>query len=99
MRTTVTVDSDVEQMLRHAMQQSGQSFKTTLNQAVRKGLASLAPIDSDSPFVVSPQSMGLRPGIDPTQLQQMSDDLEVDAFRNLTHRLQAADGDSRPRTK
>ncbi len=83
----MTVEPDVEQLLRQAMQQTGQSFKTTLNQAIRKGLAGTPLTAPEPPFVVSPQSMGLRAGIDPVELQQLGDELEVDAFLNLTRRL------------
>jgi len=77
MRTTVTVDH-------LSMQQTGQSFKVTLNQAIRKGLAGTVLVVEEEPFVVASQTMGLRPGIDPTQLQQMGDEMEVDAFLDLT---------------
>jgi len=87
MRTTVTVDHDVEQLLREAMRQTGQSFKVILNQAVRKGLAGTVASTSEPPFVVSPMSLGLRAGIDPTQLQKLGDELEVDAFLKLTREL------------
>ncbi len=87
MRTTVTVDPDVEQLLRQAMQQTGKSFKATLNQAIRKGLAGTPLTVPEAPFEVSPQSMGLRAGIDPVELQQLGDELEVDAFLDLTRRL------------
>ncbi len=97
MRTTVTVDDDVEHLLRQAMQQTGQSFKTTLNQAIRKGLASFASVESESLFIVEPQTMGLRAGIDPAQLQDLGHELEVDAFLSLTRRLQGAESDARPR--
>lgn len=97
MRTTVTVDNDVEQLLRQAMQQTGQSFKTTLNQAIRKGLASVAPSEPEPPFVVTPRSMGLRAGIDPAELQHLGDELEVDAFLGLMRRLQDARSDASPR--
>ena len=39
MRTTVTLDSDVEALLRKRMEERGVSFKEALNEAVRKGLA------------------------------------------------------------
>jgi hypothetical protein len=88
MRTTVTVDHDVEQLLRLAMQQTGQSFKVTLNQAIRKGLAGiLAPRGDEPPFVVSPRSMGLRAGLDPARLQQLDDELDVDSFLAVTGKL------------
>lgn len=39
MRTTVTLDPDVEALLRKTVRQRGVSFKEALNQAVRAGLA------------------------------------------------------------
>ena len=38
MRTTVTLDSDVERLIRNAMNERGISFKEALNEAARKGL-------------------------------------------------------------
>lgn len=38
MRTTVTLDSDVEQALREVMARDGVSFKVALNDSVRRGL-------------------------------------------------------------
>ena len=87
MRTTITVDADVEQLLRVAMQQSGQSLKTTLNQAVRRGLAGTIVGAAQPPFLVEPQPMGLRAGIDPARLQELGDELDVQAFLDLGRRL------------
>ena len=39
MRTTVTLDSDVEQLLRARMKERGLSFKEALNQSIRAGAA------------------------------------------------------------
>lgn len=38
MRTTVTLDPDVERLIRNAMKERGLSFKEALNEAARKGL-------------------------------------------------------------
>jgi len=38
MRTTVTLDQDVERLLRAAMRERGISFKQALNDAIRSGL-------------------------------------------------------------
>lgn len=38
MRTTVTLDPDVERLIRSAMRERGLSFKEALNQAARAGL-------------------------------------------------------------
>lgn len=43
MRTTVTLDPDVEALLRSSMKQRGQSFKEALNSAIRTGLTSSRP--------------------------------------------------------
>lgn len=43
MRTTVTLDPDVESLLHKAMKQRGQSFKETLNSAIRAGLTQGRP--------------------------------------------------------
>lgn len=95
MRTTVTLDSDVEQVLRHSMQQTGQTFKVTLNQAIRKGLADIVPTVEEEPFVVRSQPMGLRAGIDPTKLQDLADQMEVEAFLELSRRLDRSRKESR----
>lgn len=39
MRTTVTLDPDVEKLLRRARREHDQSFKTVLNAAIRRGLS------------------------------------------------------------
>lgn len=43
MRTTVTLDPDVEALLHKAMRERQLTFKEALNQAVRSGLAAQAP--------------------------------------------------------
>lgn len=87
MRTTVTLDADVEQLLRDAMQQRRQSFKEALNQAIRAGLSGAGRGVADQPFTLRAQPMGLRAGIDPGRLNQLADDLESDAFADLSRRL------------
>jgi len=87
MRTTVTVDDDAQLLLEEAMRHTGQSFKVTLNQAIRKGLAEIVPAVAEEPFVVASQAMSLRAGIDPARLQQMSDEMDVEAFLDLGREL------------
>ena len=87
MRTTVTLDPDVEQLIRDAMQRTRQSFKKTLNQAIRQGLAESAPLRDEPPFEVHARPLGLRAGIDPARLNQLNDELEVQAFLEVTRKL------------
>ncbi len=76
MRTTVTLDKDVERMLREAMHRTRRSFKETLNASLRMSLGSRSA-RMKKPFVVKARSMGLRTGIDPTGLNKLADELEV----------------------
>lgn len=87
MRTTVTLDPDVEELLRQATQSSRQSFKKTLNDGLRRGLAHLAPDSPTEPFVVEACPMGLRPGLDPARLHEVANDLEAEAFATTTRKL------------
>jgi len=88
MRTTVTLDPDVEQLLRDAAQRRRISFKEALNQAVRTALLQGSSLPNDeSPFVVQARRMGLRPGVDGGRLNQIADELETDAFDQLNRTL------------
>ena len=87
MRTTVTLDPETERLLREAMRQRGQSFKEVLNRAVVQGLADLEHDARDTPFVPETFPMGVRAGNDPAHLGTLGDDLEVDAFLELSRRL------------
>jgi hypothetical protein len=96
-RTTVTLDPDVEQLLRDAMQRRRQSFKEALNQAVRNGLADLSAAAPEARFKVRARPMGLRAGLDPARLNQFADELEVGAFLTRHRILVEAGKKSRPR--
>lgn len=87
MRTTVTLDADVEQRLKEAMRQQGKSFKQTLNDALRRGLG---PADADGAgvaFEVEARPMQLRAGYDPARLRELDDDLEIEEFLRKTEQL------------
>ena len=89
MRTTVTLDHDAEQLLRQAMQQTGESFKVTLNRAIRRGLADTVPQKDEKPFVVKAKAMRLYPGIDYAKMNQLHDELEVESYLDVTRKLDA----------
>jgi hypothetical protein len=99
MRTTVTLDPDVEQLLRDTMQRQRQSFKEALNQAIRNGLSNARAGAEDTPFVVLARRMGLRAGIDSARLNQMSDELEADSFDELSRGLAKTHGKSSSRKR
>jgi len=82
----VTLEPDVERLIRERMQTSRASFKETLNQALRRGLGG-APETGEKPFQVASKAMGLRSDVDPTSFNQLADDLEAGAFLETTARL------------
>lgn len=90
MRTTVTIDPAVEGLIKKAMAARRHSFKRVLNDALRKGLADVEG-DDEAPFEVRPHDMGFRPGVDPASMSSLADELEVDAFVELTRQLIAND--------
>ena len=76
----MTLDKDVERMLRDAMHRSQTSFKRTLNAAIRAGLAGKNAQAKPPRFVLRAKPMGLRAGLDPASLNKLADGLELDAF-------------------
>lgn len=80
MRTTVTLDRDVELMLRDAMHRSRKSFKETLNAGLRAGLGATSARARGARFVLKARPMGLRAGLDPAGFNKLADVLEVEAF-------------------
>jgi hypothetical protein len=87
MRTTVTLEKDVERMLRDAVHRSRSSFKKTINRAIRAGLAGKQAAPKRAAFVVKARPMGLRAGIDPASFNKLAADFEAEAFVAKTKRL------------
>jgi hypothetical protein len=79
MRTTLSLDPDVAQKLQARMASENASFKQVVNDALRRGLNAEVPKPA-KPFRVTAHSFGLRPGIDIHKLNQLADDLEIEAF-------------------
>lgn len=73
MRTTVTLEPDVEALLKKLMREQGLSFKTAINQAVRLGLTKKG---GQQRFETRSRSMGRREGVDLTKALQLAGELE-----------------------
>ena len=71
MRTTVTLDPDVEALLRARMQERGISFKRALNDAVRESCAS----GERAPFRSRTRPMGV-PSVNLDRALQLAGELE-----------------------
>jgi hypothetical protein len=82
-RTTVTLDPDVEALLQHVMEERGLSFKAALNGAVRAGLA---PTGKPASFRTPTSRMGFNPAVNLDQALRLAGELEDE---ELTRRLAA----------
>ncbi len=81
MRTTLTIDDDVAAILQKKSRQEGHSFKEVVNDVLRAGLAAGGEKPARRKRIkVVGWPLGLRPGIDPTKLNQLVDELEVEEF-------------------
>lgn len=80
MRTTVTLDDDVEQMLQEEVRRSQRSLDDAVNQAIRAGLQQKPKATKRRRFSVKAKPMGLKAGGDPAGFNRLVDDLEVAAF-------------------
>ncbi len=75
MRTTVTLDADVQALLKQAMREQDRSFKETLNDAVRAGLRHPAAAAKAPRFVQRSFKMG-RPLVDLSKANALAGELE-----------------------
>jgi len=84
MRTTVTLEPDVEELLRNETHRSRKSFKSVINDAIRNGLHHQIAREPSAPYRVNPSPLGLQTGIDPAKIQPFADDLDIEHFQNVT---------------
>ena len=73
MRTTVTLDPDVEALLREFARKRGISFKDALNNAVRAGLMATRGARE---YRTPSRFLGLRAGVDLDKALEIAADLE-----------------------
>jgi hypothetical protein len=80
MRTTVTLDPDVELLVRLRMREQKVSFKAALNDAIRAGAGGRPP----AAFTTEPASMG-RPRVNLDRALQLAAELEDEALLLRMH--------------
>jgi len=78
MRTTLTLDPDVARRLKARMAETKLSMKRVVNEALRAGLANIKR-EKDISFSVEPHSCQFKAGIDLDKLNQLVDELGVEA--------------------
>ena len=80
-RTTLTLDDDVEAKLKQQMRRSGKSFKETVNEFLRLGLNARPQLKPAKKFVVRPKPFGPPPGFSFDNVEELLDELEGPARR------------------
>ena len=78
MRTTLTIEPDVEQILHREMRRTDRSMKAVVNDALRVGLGMQGKPPRPRRFKVQTHAFAFKPGIDVDRLNQLVDELEVD---------------------
>lgn len=87
MRTTLTLDDDVARELAAEVRRSGRTTRQVVNAALRRGLRmGEKPLRAPPRFVVEPFSSPFQPGVDPSKLNQLVDELEVEDFTSRVPR-------------
>jgi hypothetical protein len=74
MRTTVTLDDDIAELLRKRARERDVPFKRVLNEAIRAGLTGGAA--APKPYRMKPRKLGVRPGVDLTKALRVAAELE-----------------------
>jgi hypothetical protein len=80
MRTTITLDSDVEILIKKLMRERGMSFKDAVNLAIRSGLA---PSSDDTVFATKTFDLG-KPHVPLEKALQLAGELEDEELLRKT---------------
>jgi Arc/MetJ family transcription regulator len=81
MRTTLTLDDDVAAKLAQLCRRNRTSLKKTVNSVLRRGLAAQERREvAARRFRIDTFRSPFRSGVDPMRLNQLSDELEAEAF-------------------
>jgi hypothetical protein len=79
-RTTLTLDDDIANLLNKEIRRSGISFKEGVNRYLRIGLMT-SKRQIRKPFVVTPRPLGLPPGLSYDRVEELLESIEGDAYR------------------
>jgi hypothetical protein len=74
-RTTLTLDTDVDAKLRTEARRSGKPFKAVVNDCLRMGLSIRSQAKAVKPFVVKARSLGSK-GFNYDNIEELLDKIE-----------------------
>ena len=81
MRTTLSLDDDVLERARVVAAKLRTPFRTVVNEALRAGLDQVEQPAKHSPYQTEPHAMGLRPGRNPDNIQELLAQIEGEDSR------------------
>lgn len=76
MRTTLTLDNDVEAKLNAEMRRTGKSFKEVVNEILRIGFNARREYLASKPFKVRARKLGIRPGLNYDNIGDLLEQVE-----------------------
>ncbi len=85
MRTTLTLDADVAELVRKETLSGKRTLKEVVNQGLRRGLGAHPP-PSRKVFKVKAHRSPYQAGVDRGKLNQLLDELDADHFGHLQDR-------------
>lgn len=80
MRTTLTLDDGIADALRERARVLNRPFRRVVNDALRRGLESVAEETPLPPYRVVPHRSAFAPGVDPLRLKELDEELEAERF-------------------
>jgi hypothetical protein len=84
MRTTLTLDDDVAELVEDAVHRLRTSMKQVINDALRRALS--APSQRSEPYQLPVHEATLQPGLDLAGFNRLADELEDAAILSLARR-------------
>jgi len=81
MRTTLTIDDELAESIERLRKRQKVSLRELINRLLREGMLAIETKPVTKPYEMRTfKTGGLNPGIDPTRLNQLLDELDVEEF-------------------
>lgn len=81
MRTTLTLEPDVAEKAKHAMQATGLTFKDLVNEALRCGIDQVSATKPAQPYHTQARRLGLRQDLSYDSSADLLAQIEMESYR------------------
>lgn len=76
MRTTLTLDEDLFEMVKNLAKRLGKPFKSTLNETLRAGVRAVSKTNESKTYRTKGHAMGLKAGFNLDNIQEVLSQIE-----------------------